>query len=191
MNQNPTPRWSPMVSGPEDDFANFLDFTDLGFGGYDAVDLQQNGAGAMDTSMEDAAGMLGLDQGHIQQPPPPPPSMDQRNHATPMNGFHGSTESFAELAMQQDLYDQQQQQIHMQNQRYHGQNVVPPTPNSLEMHGGHAQYYRNPADHQQLHIYDHYRRSQKDQVRPYRRAQWVESTKLLDRWSSRLSCLLQ
>ncbi|KAL9075913.1 MAG: hypothetical protein Q9161_001307 [Pseudevernia consocians] len=158
MNQ-PYPAFS---SGTEDEFANLFDFSDLGFGGYDAVDLQQNEAGAMDTSMEGAAGMLGLEQGHIQQQQPP---MDQRNHTTPLNGFHGSTESFQDLAMQQDLFDQQQQQqLHMQNQRYHGQNVVPPTPNSLEMHGGHAQYYRTPADHQQLHIYDHYRRTQKDQM---------------------------
>ncbi|KAM0796164.1 helix-loop-helix DNA-binding domain-containing protein [Usnea florida] len=68
--------------------------------------------------------------------------------------------------MQQDPFDQQQQQqqLHLHNQQYHGQNVVPPTPNSLEMHGGHAQYYRTPIDHQQLHMYDPYRRSQKDQM---------------------------
>ena len=167
MNQDPTPRWSPIVSGPEDEFANFLDFTDLGFGGYDGIDLQPNGAGAMDTSMEGAATILGLDQGQMQLQQEQPPPMDQRNHATPMNGFHGSTESFSDLAMQQDLFDQQQQQqqqLHMQNQRYQGPNVVPPTPSSLEMHGGHAQYYPNPADHQQVHMYDHYRRNQKDQV---------------------------
>ncbi|KAF6240516.1 hypothetical protein HO173_001184 [Letharia columbiana] len=164
MNENLPPRWSPMV-GPEEEFANFLDFTDLGFGGYDAVDLQQDGAGAMDTSMEGAAGILGLGQGHMQQQQQPPPPVDQRNHATPINGFHGSTESFPDLAMQQDLFDQQQQQqLHMQDQQYYGQNVVPPTPNSLEMHGGHAQYYRTPADHQQLRMYDHYRRIQKDQM---------------------------
>ena len=162
MNQVPTPRWS---SGPDDEFANFLDFSDLGFGDFDGVDLQQNGAGAMDISMQGAAGMLGLEQGHMQQQQQQPSPMDQQNHGTPMNGFHGSTESFADLAMQQDLFDQQQQQqLHMQNQRYHTQNVVPPTPNSLEMRGGHAQYYRTPADHQQLHIYDHYRRNQKDQA---------------------------
>lgn len=158
MNQNPTPRWSPMVSAPPDDeFANFLDFTDLSFDAYDAVALQQNEAGTMDTSMEDATGMLGLEPGNMEQQPP----MDQ----TPMNGFHGSTDSFPDLAMQQDLFDpQQQQQLHIQNQRYHNQIVVPPTPNSLEMHGGHAQYYHTPADHQQLQMYDHYRRNQKDQV---------------------------
>lgn len=117
----------------------------------------------MDTSIE-GPGLLGLDQGHLQLQQEQPPPMDQQNHATLVNGFHGSTESFPDLAMQQDIFgQQQQQQLHMQNQRYHGPNV-PPTPNSLEMHGGHAQYYRTPTDHQQLHMYDHYRRNQKDQV---------------------------
>ena len=168
MNQDPTPRWSPIVSGPEDEFANFLDFTDLAFAGYDGIDLQPNGAGAMDTSMEGAATMLGLDHGQMQlQQEQPPLPMDQQNHATPMNGFHASTEPFSDLAMQQDILDQQQQQqqqLHMQNQRYRGPNVVPPTPSSMEMHGGHAQYYPTAADHQQIHMYDHYRRNQKDQV---------------------------
>ena len=168
MNENPTPRWSPMPAS-QDEFANFLDFADLDFTGYDTVDLQQNGAGAMDTSIEGTAGMLGLETGHMpqqqQQQQPPPPPMDQRSHATPMNSYNGSTESFQDLAMQQDPFDQQQQQqLHLHNQQYHGQNVVPPTPNSLEMHGGHAQYYRTPIDQQQLHMYDPYRRSQKDQV---------------------------
>ena len=153
------------MPGPPDEFANFLDFADLDFTGYDTVDLQQNGAGAMDTSIEGTAGMLGLESGHLPQQQQQPPPMDQRNHATPMNGYNGSTESFQDLAMQQDPFDQQQQQqLHLHSQQYHGQNVVPPTPNSLEMHGGHAQYYRTPIDHQQLHMYDPYRRSQKDQV---------------------------
>ena len=159
MNQDPTPQFC------EDDF-NFLDFGDLGFSCYGAVDLQQNGAGAMDTSMEGATGMLGLEQGHMQLQQEEPPPMDHQNHANPINDFPASTESFPGLTMQQDLFDhQQQQQLHMQHQQYHGQNVVPPTPNSLEIHGGHAQYYRTPADHQQLQIYEHYKRSQKDQVR--------------------------
>ena len=183
MNQNPTPRWSPIVSGPEDAFADFLDFTDLGFGGFDGVDLQQNGAGAMDTSMEGAAGMLGLEQGQMQLQQEQPPPMDQQNHVPSLNGFHGSTESFQDIAMQQDPFDQQQQQqLHIQNQRYHGPNVVPPTPNSLEMHGGQAQYYRTPLDHHQMHVYDPYRRNQKDQVgAPQRKGRKWRNTNVLCR----------
>ena len=152
-----------MVSGPEDEFANFLDFGELNFPSFDPLPQTeaelQNGAGAMDTSME-GAGMLGLEQAQMQN------QMGQSNHHTPMNGFHGSSESFPDL-MQSEIFEQQQQQqqqqLHMQHQRYHGQNVVPPTPNSMELHGAHTQYYRAPADHQQLHMYDQYRRP-KDQV---------------------------
>ena len=154
---HPTPRWSPMVSGPEDEFANFLDFAELNFSSFDPLSQTeaelQNGVGAMDTSME-GAGMLGLEQGQMHH------HIGQPIHETQINGFHGSSESFPDL-MQSELYEQQQ--LHLQNQRYHARNVVPPTPTSMELHGAHAQYYHTPIDHQQLHIYDHYRRP-KDQV---------------------------
>ena len=155
-----TPRWSPMVSGPEDEFANFLDFGELNFSSFDPLPHTeaelQNGVGAMDTAME-GAGMLGLEQGQMQH------QMGQPSHQTSMNGFHGSAESFPDLMQSEIFEQQQQQQLHMQHQRYHGQNVVPPTPNSMELHGAHTQYFRAPTDHQQLHMYDQYRRP-KDQV---------------------------
>jgi len=134
-----------MVSAPEDDFTNFLDFGDINFAAFDAIpdpttDLsQQNGAGAMDTSMEGATGML--------------------------SGFQHPTEPFPDLALQSELFEQQRrQQIHLQNQRYHAQQSIPPTPDSMKMHDRQAQYYRTPTDQQQLHMYDHYRRTHKDQV---------------------------
>lgn len=153
-----------MVSGPEDDFTNFLDFGDINFAAFDDIpepdaELQQhNGAGAMDTSMEGSAGMLGLELGHMQH------QMGQHSAAPSMSGFQSSTEAFPDLALQSEIIGQQQrQQIHMQNQRYH---AVPLTPDSMEMHGRHAQYYRTPTSHHQFHMYDHYRRSHKDQVSP-------------------------
>lgn len=155
-----------MVSAPEDEFAAFLDFGELNFSAFDSIPpsdaelQQQNGAGPMDTSMEGGAGMLALDHEDMQQ------QMGQHTEAPTMNGYEGSTESFPDLDMQSELFGQQQrQQLHMHNQCYHGQNAVPPTPNSVELHGGHAQYYRTPTDHQQLHMYDHYNRNRKDQVR--------------------------
>ena len=166
MNQAPPTRvWSPIVPGPSDDFTDLFDFGDLSFPTFDGIspndgDLQQqNGAGAMDTSMEGTAGMLGLEHGNIQQ------QMGQQSAAPSLNGFQGSTESFPDLAMQSELFDQhQRQQAHLQNQRYHAQHAIPPTPNSMEMHNGHP-YYRTPTDHQPLHIYNQFRRQQKDQVR--------------------------
>lgn len=154
-----------MVSAPEDDFASFLDFGDINFSAFDGIpepdaDLQQqHGAGAMDTSMEGPTGILGLEHGQMLH------QIGQHSAAPALSGFQSSSEPFPDLALQSELFEhQQRQQIHMQNQRYHAQHAVPPTPNSLEMHGGHAQYYRAATDHQQIHMYDHYRRSHKDQV---------------------------
>ena len=166
MNPTATSRvWSPIVSAPGDEFTDLFDFGDLSFPTFDGLPqndadlLQHNGAGAMDTAMDGPAGLLGPEHGNMQQ------QVDQRSAAPSLNGFEGSTESFPDLAMQSELFDQhQQQQMHMQNQRYHAQHAIPPTPNSIEMHNGHPQYYRTPTDHQQLHMYNQYRRHQKDQV---------------------------
>jgi len=165
MNQNPTPRWSPMVSGPDDDFTSFLDFGDINFSAFDAIPepnaelQQQNGAGAMDISMDGSASMLGLEIGPMHH------QMGQHSAAPSMSGFQNSTEPYPDLALQSDVFARQQrQQIHMQDQRYHAHHAVPPTPDSMEMHGRHAQYYRTPTDHLQLHMYDQYRRNHKDQV---------------------------
>jgi len=158
-----------MVSAPEVDYTNFLDFGDINFSAFDGIPepdaelQQQNCAGPMDTSMEGSAAMLGLDNGQIQH------QMGQHTTAPSMSGFQSSTDPFLDLALQSELFEQRQQQrqhIHMQNQRCHGQHAIPPTPTSLEMHGGHAQYYTTPTEHQQLHMYDHYRRNHKDQVSP-------------------------
>lgn len=155
-----------MVSNPADDFTDFLDFGDLNFPNFDGIPQddaelqQQNGAGQMDTSMDASAGILVLENGSIHQ------RMGQQSVAPSMNGFHASTESFTDLAMQSDFFDQhQRQQSQIQNQQYHSHPAVPPTPNSMEMHGGHSQYYRDPTDLQQLNLYNQYRRHhQKDQV---------------------------
>lgn len=154
-----------MVSAPEDDFTSFLDFGDINFAAFDAIPdptaelSQQNGAGAMDTSMEGATGMLGLEMGQMQH------QMDRHGAAPSMSGFQHPTEPLPDLALQSELFEQQRrQQIHLQNQRYHAQQSIPPTPDSMEMHDRQAQYYRTPTDHQQLHMYDHYRRTHKDQV---------------------------
>ncbi len=50
--------------------------------------------------------------------------------------------------------------------QYHGQNMIPPTPNSVEMHGDHTRYYRPSGDHQTQAVYERFGRNpQKDQVR--------------------------
>ena len=157
-----------MVSGPEDDFANFLDFGDLSFSNFSdngagtpqangvSPGLQHGDAGPMDMSMEGAASAAGLmaHSGATQQ--------DAIPHA--MNGFQ---EPFPDMTSPAEYMSRQHSQQHMQMQqhpRYYGHNAVPPTPNSLEMHGAHPEYY-NPADRQQQLMYEHYRRHQNEQVR--------------------------
>lgn len=169
MNQISTTTWSPMVSAPEEDFASFLEFGDLQlqFPSFDGVvqdgrELQQEPTGTMDTSMGNEQGLMRLEDGHMQQ------DLNQGSSMQTMNDFQGSTDSYHDLSMHSDLYTpNQRQQLHIHApHHYHGQNMIPPTPNSIEMHGDHTRYYRPSGDHQAQAVYEHFgRNSQKDQVR--------------------------
>lgn len=158
MNQSSPSGWSPLVSGPEEDFTNFLDFGDAGFNAFDTITqaehaLQPHDDFSLDTSMEGAAAeILGLGPGHMQQPSQVPAT---NNFPDPLQGMNLDTDPF---------HHHQQQQMHLPHHRYFGQNVVPPTPNSMEMHGSHGQYFQNRHDAQQQQIYEHYKRHQRDQV---------------------------
>lgn len=178
MNQISTTSWSPMVSAPpEEDFASFLEFGDLQlqFPNFDGVvqdgrELQQQeSTGTMDTSMGNEEGLMQLEDGNMQQQ-----NMDQGNPMQTMNRFQASTDSFHNLNIHSDLYaPNQQQQMHIRApHQYHGQNMIPPTPNSVEMHGDQTRYYRPLGDHQTQAVYESFGRNpQKDQVRIPKR--WV------------------
>lgn len=167
MNQIAATPWSPMVSGPEEEFASFLEFGDLQlsfppFEGavQDGSELQQEPGGAIDTPMGNEAGVLELEDGHNHQ------EMNQRNPLRFVGGYQGSTESFHEIHMPTELFNPHQQpQLQMHGPHYRGQNIIPPTPNSIEMHGDQARYYRPAAQA----TYERYGRNQhqnqKDQVR--------------------------
>lgn len=160
-----------MVSGPEEDFANFLEFGDLQLpftpfenAVQDGSELQQEPVVAMDTPMGNETGVLELEDGHNHQ------EMNQRNPLRFMAGFQGSTENFHEMQMQTDLFNpHQQQQLHMHGPQFRGQNIIPPTPTSIEMHGDQARYYRSAGEHHPHTTYERYGRNQsqnqKDQVR--------------------------
>lgn len=157
-----------MVSGPEDEFANFLEFGDLQLtfpydGGHqDGRELQQEPGGGMDTSMENGAGPVRLENGPAQR------HMDQCSTMAAMNGYHTSTEPFHDLNISGELFNQQpQSHLHLHGPQYSGQNVIPPTPNSIEMHGEQARYYQSSRDHHSQAIYDRLSRNQKDQVRMF------------------------
>lgn len=153
-----------MVSGPEDEFASFLEFGDLQLnfpyeGGHqDGQELQQESGDGMDTSMGNGSEVIRLENGPVQQ------QVDQCNSLTALNSYHGSAESFDDLNIQGELFNQHQQShLHLHGPQYNGQNVIPPTPNSIEMHGEQARYYQTPRDHSQP-VYDRLGRNQKDQV---------------------------
>ena len=169
MNHISTSTWSPMVSGPEEDFSSFLEFGDLqltfpGFdGGQQNRGEPQEDAGAMETSAENTAVMMGIEEGHIQQ------QLEQPTSMLSMSGYHGSTQPFP-MTMQTEYLEQPH--FPMQGQQYH--HIVPPTPNSIEMHGDHARYSQPALDPQAQAIYERYRRRQKDQVRDDSPQTWVD-----------------
>ena len=165
MNQVPTSqRWSPVGSNPEDEFASFLDFGELNFSAFtdaiatsqpDQFGIQENGSGAMDTSAEGATGILGFEQqGQMQQ-------MDHH----PIGQLPLADSLQEPFNLEAELFSQHEQhQTRMLQQHYHAPDMVPPTPNSIEMHGGQLHYYQPRMDQQQQKMYEHYRRQQKDQA---------------------------
>ena len=192
MNHDPTSTWSPMVSGPEEDFANFLEFGDLqlNFPNFDTAESQNvdtsggaeqehlgaGGGGVVDTNMEhEAGGMMQLKERDLNSALDPR-LMDMQTTMPEL--VHGpSTESLMELEMQAQLfhqqqYNQQQQQHRMAHTQYRRQQgIVPPTPNSIEMHGGHAQHFAQ-MDGRTRAMYEHYSKKQQDNVRMAR--SWLE-----------------
>ena len=168
MNQISTTTWSPMTSGPEEEFANFLEFGDLQltFPPFedtvqDGRELQQDSADAIDTQMGNEAGGLGLEDGQMQQ------ELDPHRSMRFMDDFNGSADSFQEMNMPTGLFTPHPQhtlqQLH--NPQYRGQNMIPPTPNSIEMHGDPTRYYRSSGEHQSHVTYERFGRHQNDQVR--------------------------
>lgn len=114
-----------MVSGPEDEFANFLEFSDLQieFSPYDhhapnGGHVQSDAMGGMDETMENGVGLMGLKEAHMQQ------SMDRnmlRSQTSiptlsTLSDVHTSTESLLDLNIQAQMYQQQRQQQHQHQQ---------------------------------------------------------------------------
>jgi hypothetical protein len=165
----------------QDDFQQFLDmgmnnlsdslqfdFPDFNHQQTQGQLMHQNGAEAMDTGIENsgAAGQDTTMQEHM-------PSMTTATSHPAIQGgaishAHSSNESLVELDAQiQYLQHQrnQQQQRHLQEQQrnYYAQNrMIPPTPNSIELHGGNPQFYPH-SDPQQQALYDRFRLQVKEQ----------------------------
>jgi len=178
MNQTSPPSWSqiahhdPMVSAPEDDFASFLEFDDLqlNYGSYemnaqDGQGVPQDTGNAMDTTMEDTGGPNGLKEGHVlhHQQQIGHDGIQQSSDLPSMEDMSGSAESLMDLNIQAQIFHPQHQHRHMQSQNFHRQAIIPPTPNSMKMHGGTGHYYPQ-MDPQAQAIYERYSRMKEDQV---------------------------
>ncbi|MCJ1438765.1 hypothetical protein MMC27_008155 [Xylographa pallens] len=160
-----------MASGPEDDFASFLEFGDLqlNFPTFDteqhAVEGGQEGPiPGLDTNMETEVGIMGMKEGEIQQQIDPNLAAMQLSPQD-LRDLNGSSESSMDLSIQAQIFHQQQLNYHQQRLiqgHYHSQGMVPPTPNSLEMHGQPRSYPQ--LDPQARAMYDHYARKQQDHM---------------------------
>jgi hypothetical protein len=167
---------------PHDDFQQFLDMgmnnlsdsLQFDFPDYNHQPtaqgqlMHQNGAEAMDTGMENGK-LTGQDttmQEHM-------PSMTTATSHPAIQGgaishAHSSNVSLVELDvqiqyLQYQRHQHQQRHIHEQQRNFYTQNrLIPPTPNSMELHGASSQFYPQ-SDPQQQAMYDRYRMQVKDQ----------------------------
>lgn len=165
MNQISTSPWSPIVTGPEEELASFLEFADLPLtfpfdeAPQHGQSLQQEADGAMDTPMGNGSGMLPLADGQLQH---------QLHHPNPIGSMSGYQSQFHQMGIPGEIFNQQQQQhshLGLQVPSYRPQGMIPPTPTSIEMHGDQQRYYQTTGDHNPHGIYDRLGTHMKDQVR--------------------------
>jgi hypothetical protein len=151
------------------DGLNF-DFQDYG-GQHNGQMLHQEGGGGIDTRMDIDVGILGHKDAMMQgQMPPMTTAPAHSSIAGPPIGRQHSSDSLVELDaqiqyLQQQRQQHQQRQLQEQQQRnnYYAHNrMVPPTPNSIEMHSTNNQFYAPSSDPQQQ-AYERYQNRLKEQ----------------------------
>ncbi|KAL8972068.1 MAG: hypothetical protein Q9183_000740 [Haloplaca sp. 2 TL-2023] len=159
-----------MVTEPENDFSNYLEFDDLQLNFSPFHDNPPNGEEIQDVTgptMEahsdsnnnNAGGVMGYQHG----------GMPQFTDPTAFTDLDPSPHDFPDMTLAPQFFDQQQHHVQMAQPRQYPQSfqprtVIPPTPNSMEMHGGHAQYHQMAASNHMRAMYDHYRAQGKGQV---------------------------
>lgn len=166
----------PTLSVAQDDFQQFLDMGMSGLGDglqFDFQDFSQQQAqgtpmmvpeqgDAMDTVMDNGHSGMGQDTTMQERMPAMTTAASHPSiHGPTLTQAHGSNERLSELDaqiqyLQHQRHEQQQRQIQEQQRNYYAQSrMIPPTPNSVEMHGGGAQYYSQP-DAQQQAMFERY-----------------------------------
>ncbi|KZF25052.1 hypothetical protein L228DRAFT_265537 [Xylona heveae TC161] len=155
MNGATSQPWSvtgfdPVTSAPDEDFTNFLDFGDmqLGFQTYDGFDpgnqnAQPDAGNAMDTTADGAISQqpgdmhqMQSDHGKVQQQQPP--NLDQAL-GEPFQNNNPQTKNMP-------------QHSQIQDPRFSMNPIVPPTPNSMELHGAAERYFNQMDPHAQATI---------------------------------------
>jgi hypothetical protein len=172
----------PTLSGPsQDDFQHFLDMNlgeglQFDFQDFDAQQQpqttqlinQEDGEG-MDTRMVNSRVLAAHDttmQEHM--PAMTTATAHPTMHAPALAHSHPSNENLADLDaqiqyLQLQRQQQQQRQIQEQQRNFYVQSrMIPPTPNSIEMHGSNAQFYPQ-SDPQQQAMFERYQMQAKEQ----------------------------
>lgn len=182
----------PTLSIPsQDDFQQFLnmginglgdglqfEFPDFNQQGQGGQMIQQDDEDAMDTGMDDGRDSRGGQDTTMQEHMPAMTTATSHpsiHSGTLGHGHSTSSEVLSDIDaqiqyLQQQRHQQQQRQIQEQRQQLHDQHrnfyaqnrMIPPTPNSVEMHGATGQFF-SPSESQQQAIYDRYRMQVKDQ----------------------------
>ena len=177
MNQPAAAGWSPMVAGPDEEFANFLEFDDLQLG-FDSLDgLDQNNAKPpengdmavdipLDTGMDPSMSIFGFDESQVQHLPqasqdqmPAPGTIEQSAHID----FYSMPGTRNMSAQHYSQPHQPHPHVQVKHREYYGRNVIPPTPKSMEMGGGQVQYYPSPSIYPEQ-AYEQFRRRQRGSV---------------------------
>ena len=150
--------WSPVVSGPDEDFSSFLEFGELqlDFSPFDSSSHDggnpQDGGDTMDMQPNPSSELLALENSGLGGP-------------SAMGDFDDTIQSFQDTNVQSQQLDHQQLPQHiMYSQQFQLHNIVPPTPNSIEMHKGHMQYHQAASHGQARTMYENYVQTRNAQV---------------------------
>lgn len=164
----------------QDDFQQFLDMNlgeslQFDFQDFDPQQPQtsqlihQEDGEGMGTRMENGRILAGQDttmQEHM--PAMTTATAHPTMHTATLAHAHSLNDNLADLDaqiqyLQHQRQQQQQRQIQEQQRNFYTQDrMIPPTPNSIEMHGNDTQFYPR-SDSQQQAIYESYRMQIKDQ----------------------------
>ncbi|KAE8447432.1 hypothetical protein EG329_010705 [Mollisiaceae sp. DMI_Dod_QoI] len=169
----------------QDDFQQFLDMggmNNLGDGlpfefqdfnqqqGQTQQIMNQEEGEAMDATMDSGRAMMGQDTAMQDQMPPMTTATSHPTiHGAPLAHGHTSNETLSDLDAQINFLQQQrhhqQRQIQEQQRNFYAQNRmgIPPTPQSMEMHGNAPQFYTQHSDPQHQAMYERFRMQVKEQ----------------------------